>query len=145
MRWRIVLPAVGSLLFAGVSFESLRNREYQKDPGRYFWWSSIRLDSDPLNRHPLPHVATPCKDAAGDCVVWDPVSLWVDSGLLPKTLILSAIPAFFAGMLFVRALGHHGVSEVSSFMAWTPVLLVAWYYAVGWLIDRWLYKRRQNS
>jgi hypothetical protein len=144
MRWRIVLPVIGLLLFAGGSYESLRiNREAQKTPSRYFWWSSIRLDADPLDQR--SQVATPCKDAKGDCVGWDPVFRWVDPGLLAKSLMLSALPAFVIGILVVRGLGRMGVSEVSSFMASMPVLIVAWYYTVGLLIDRWTYKRLQKS
>jgi hypothetical protein len=58
--------------------------------------------------------------------------------------MLSAIPAFVVGMGFVRTLGHHGVNEVSSFMVVMPVLVAAWDYAVGYLIDRWMCKRQQN-
>jgi hypothetical protein len=143
-RWSLILPVVGLLLFAGVSLESLYSRHaYQKAPGRYFYWSSIRLNVDPLDRR--PHATTPCKDAEGDCVGWDPVSVWVDPGLLAKSLMLSALPVFGVGMLVVRGLGRTGVSEVLSFMVSMPLLICAWYYAVGRLIDRWLYKRRQNS
>jgi hypothetical protein len=143
-RWRLILPIVGLLLFSGVSLDSLhRRRAYQKDPGRYFYWASVRLDSDPLNQQ--PQVATPCKDAENGCVAWDPVSLWVDPGFLAKMLLVSAIPAFVIGIWFVRILGHHGVNEVLTFMAVMPVLVAVWYYAVGSLIDRWMYKRRQSG
>jgi len=70
---------------------------------------------------------------------------WVSPGLLPGTLMLSAIPAFVVGMWFVRALGRHGVNEVLTFMALMPVLVAAWYYAVDWVIDRWTDKRQQSA
>lgn len=140
-RWRLILPVIGLLLFAGVTVEALhRRRFYQKDPGRYLYWSSILLDPDPLNRQ--PQITTPCKNAEADCVSWDPVVEWVSPGLLPGLLMLSACPAFIVGLRLVHALGRRGISEISSFMAVMPVLIAGWYYAVGWLIDRWAYKRR---
>lgn len=138
------MPVVGLLLFAGVSFESFqRHPESQKTPSRYFWWSATRLDSDPHNRH--ASAAAPCNDTGGNCTKWDPEYIWIDPGLLTKVLMLSALPAFPVGMFAVRGLGRIGVSEVSSFMVLVPVLIAAWYYVVGWLIDRWIYKRQQSS
>jgi hypothetical protein len=143
-RWQLILPVVGLLLFAGESYISLRNnREAQKTPSRYFWWVSIRLDSDPLSQR--PQVAIPCKDAQGDCVSWDPVSLWVEPGLLAEALMLSALPAFVVGAFVVATLGRFGVSEVSSFMVTMPLLICAWYWVVGWLIDRWRFKRLRQT
>ena|ERR1700694_4324218 len=142
-RWRLILPILGVLLFAGVTFASLHpRRAYQKDPSRYLYWSSIQLDSDPLHRQ--PEIPAPCEDAEGGCVGWDPITVERTPGLLPGLLMLSACPAFMVGMRLVRAIGRHGISEVSSFMTFMPVLVAAWYYGVGWLIDRWLHKRRQN-
>jgi hypothetical protein len=58
-RWRVVLPVIGIILFSVVSYHSLRvDRE---TPSRYFWWSSIRLDSDPSNRRNWG--AVPCQDS----------------------------------------------------------------------------------
>ena len=147
IHWKIVLPVVGLLLFAGVSVESLQmRRDAQKNPSRYFWWSAVRLDTDPLNRHPHPQVAAPCRDSEGeDCVSWDPATIWVDPGWLTKTLMLSAFPAFVVGVFFVHALGRYGISEVSSFMVSMPLLIFAWYYAIGWLLDRWSKRSRRNS
>jgi hypothetical protein len=143
-RWQLILPVIGLLLFAGVSFVSLhRSRAYQKEPGRYLYWSSIRLDSDPLNKQ--SQVATPCENAEAGCVSWDPVVEWVSPGLLTSILMLSACPAFVIGMWLVRALGRRGVSEISGFMVLVPLLIFTWYYGVGWLIDCWIYKRRQKS
>jgi hypothetical protein len=59
--------------------------------------------------------------------------------------MLSAFPAFVVGGLAVGGLGRLGISEFSTFMLLMPVLIVAWYYFVGWLLDRWLGKRRQQS
>jgi hypothetical protein len=132
MRWRIVLPIVGLVLFAGVSYQSLQH-ERQTSHSQYFSWSSIRLDSDPLNQR---HAAVaPCRNAKGDCASWDPASLSVDPGPLAALLILSAFPAFVIGKLFVHALGRYGISEISSFIVVMPMLVAGWYYALGRFAD----------
>jgi hypothetical protein len=51
-------------------------------------------------------------------------------------LELSAFPAFFACVAVIRGFGRFGVSEFASFMVSMPLLLFAWYYFLGWLIDR---------
>lgn len=135
-----MLPIIGLLLFASVTYESLqKSRHYRRMDNHYFWWSTIALDSDPLHRNEKP--APPCDNAAADCVGWDPRSIWATPGIIPALLVLSALPAFFVGMLFVRDLGYHGISEVVSFMASMPIFIGAWYFLVGWLIDHWWYKR----
>jgi hypothetical protein len=132
-RWRIVLPVIGLALFSAESYHSIRfNRETQRIPSRYFWWSSLRLDSDPLNRHPKD--ATPCKNGEENC--WDLRATWVDPAYLTRFQVLTAFPAFIVGGLAVGGLGKLGISEVSSFMFLMPVLIVAWYYFVGRLLDR---------
>jgi hypothetical protein len=55
--------------------------------------------------------------------------------------MLSAFPAFVFGGVIVRSLGRLGISEVSSFMVLMPLLISAWFYFVGWLVDRWRFKR----
>ncbi len=71
--------------------------------------------------------------------------MWVDPGVLANVLILSAFPALAIGIPLVRLLGRQGVNEISSFMILMPILVGGWYYAVGYLIDRWSYKRRANK
>jgi hypothetical protein len=141
-RWRIALPCIGLSLFIALTHSSLRmNREIQKrSPSRYFWWTSIRLDSDPLNRH-AKSTTTPCKNGEGNCVNWElrPI-VWVDPSWLAKFLMLSALPAFVFGTAVVRGLASLGVSEVWSFAIVMPLLIFAWFYFVGWLIDRWVPK-----
>ena len=90
VRWSLVLPASGLILFGVLSYHSLRvNREVFKGrPSRYFWWSSIRLDSDPLNKHPIVPTTTTCKDGIEDCTTWNPVYIWVDSGWAEKALVV---------------------------------------------------------
>jgi hypothetical protein len=79
----------------------------------------------------------PCNEAVNDCTSWKPRVI-EDPGWLTRVLILSAFPTFLAGVPLVRVLGRHGASEVWSFMVLMPLLITAWYYAVGWLLDRWI-------
>ena len=139
-RWRIVLPVIGLALFGAESYHSVRfNRETHQIPSRYFWWSSIRLDSDPLNRH--PQGATPCKNGQVNCGTWVLRDTWVEPALLTRFQMLSAFPAFSVGGLAVGGLGRLGISQVPSFMFLMPLLIFAWYYFIGWQLDRWLSKR----
>jgi hypothetical protein len=139
MRWRLILPTMGLLLFAMQTYVSYREWQIQTSPGRYFWWSSFRLDSDPLNRHPRPI------DSSNSS--WDLVAKVVDPGLLAISFVLSGLPAFLLSKLIVTALSRFGISQVLSFMIFTPILLGAWYYFLGWLLDRWRRKspRRSNA
>lgn len=147
MRYRMVLPIIGLCLFAGVSYNSFRlNRQIHSISGsnRYFWWGSVRLDSDPLSKR-LPQRAAPCNNAAPDCATKTAdVYVHVHPGWITMALALSGFPAFLAGVAVVKALGHTGVSEVWSFMVSMPLLLFAWYYFAGWLVDRWRYKRQHR-
>ena len=143
VRWSLVLPTSGLILFAGLSYDSHRvNREVFKGrPSRYFWWSSIRLDSDPLNKHPIVLTTTTCEDGIEDCTTWDPVYVWVDPGWVERILVVSAFPAFVVGAAIVGGLARLGISKLSTFTVSIPVLIFAWFYFVGWVIDRWRYKR----
>jgi hypothetical protein len=133
VQWRIVLPVVGLALFSVISYHSFHAKaETQRTPTRYFWWSLIRLDSDPANKR-------------GWDTTWDLGDRWVDPGLLEKFLIISAIPAFVLGGFVVAGLGRLGINQVSSFMFVMPVLIFTWYYLIGWLLDRWIRKRSQPS
>jgi|SRR5215472_7520017 len=131
MRWRLILPALGLLLFAAEAYESNRDWNIQSSPHRYVWWSFIRLDSDPLNRSIR-------KDKAG----WDLPYQIVDPGYLANASLLSGLPVFVASAFIMAGLSRLGVSQVLTFMISTPVLLFAWYYFLGWLLDRWRARRR---
>jgi hypothetical protein len=136
IRWRLILCLWGLVLFGLLTYASvLGNRELRHGhPGRFFWWGSIRLDSDPLGKH---STLEPCRQVqSGDCA-WDAVFITVDPGWLEKTLIISALPAFLLGRVFVQGLARLGVSELDSFMWMMPVLILVWFYGVGWLLDRW--------
>jgi hypothetical protein len=82
-----------------------------------------------------------CKDGIEDCTTLDPVYIWVDPGWAERMLLVSAFPAFIAGAAIVAGLARLGISELSTFTVSIPVLIFAWFYFVGWVIDRWRYKR----
>jgi hypothetical protein len=58
--------------------------------------------------------------------------------------MISALPAFVVGAISVKALAHLGISEVWSFVILMPFLIFAWFYFVGWLIERLLRNRRSH-
>ena len=134
MRWRIILLAIGLLLFAAETYDSYRQWQIQSSPGRYFWWSFIRLDSDPVNRHPRPaHAGVADGENSAD---WDLPDKIVDPGYVANSSFFSGLPAFLVSMLVIAALSRLGISQVWTFMIATPILLFAWYYFLGWLLDR---------
>src|ERR1700735_883666 len=148
IRWRMFLPVAGLIAFTGISYHSYRvGREARAIPGRFFLWSTLQLDSDPLNRR----YQSPCAQSSAACVDWDPASIDRNSAIVDrwgrpvdKLFVLSDLPAFLVGTLIVFGLGgKFGVSEVSSFMVTMPLLTFVWFYAVGWLIDRWRFIRSQ--
>jgi hypothetical protein len=140
--WSVILPIAGLILFAAVSYRSMDvNHHEEGAPTKYYWWSSLRLDSDPLNKNPKP--ASACQDNKENCAQWEPSYQRVRPGLLDKLLVISALPAFLAGAAIVIGLSNLGIDEVLTFMVSMPILTVAWYCPVGWLIDRWNHKRRQ--
>jgi hypothetical protein len=140
MRWRPTLCLWGLILFGLLTYASIQgNREMRHGRhGRYFWWGSVRLDSDPLDKHPK---LEPCTQRTnGDCA-WEPLYIWVEPGLLENALVLSALPAVLLGRAVVFGLARLGVNELTTFMSTMPVLILAWFYGVGWLLDRWQHKR----
>jgi hypothetical protein len=60
---------------------------------------------------------------------------------MQKVLVLTGLPAFATGVGIVKGLGQFGISEIVSFMITMPILLFAWFYFVGWLLDRRTRKR----
>jgi len=144
IRWGNILPFIGLALFAMVSYQSARvNDQLQHSPNRYFWWSSLRLDSDPLNQHPKPPER--CLYDPGHCANWDVSPRRNPPGWLDRALVLSAFPAFLTGFALVLLMARKGVNEVMTFMVSMPMLLYGWYYLVGWLIERWISDRRQRK
>ena len=144
-RWRIFLPAMGLILFSAETYHSFRvQREIEHVPSRYFWWSAIRLDTDPASkRHEISR--RPCLDDKENCTSWDIQDRWVDPGWMQTFLLVSALPAFAIGGLAVRSLGKLGISQLSSFLVLMPILIICWYCFVGWLLDRWHESARKDA
>ena len=141
IRWSVILPFIGLILFTAVAIRSAKLNDHDEShPHKYFWWSSLRLDTDPLNKHPATNV--PCPDGKGNCANWyQPPDRWIEPSLLDKAFVLSAIPAFLAGAALVIGLSRLGIDEVLTFFVSMPILLFSWYYLVGWLIERLLDRR----
>src|SRR5437660_4156058 len=123
MRWRITLPALGLSLFALIGYDSFR---HHPTSSRYMRWSSMYLDSEPLSGS-----QTPCKKANPDCGAFPPESIEVSTGVLPMSLVLTALPAFLLGGIVVSGLGRLGVSEVVSFHVAMPFLIACWFFFLG--------------
>jgi hypothetical protein len=146
IRYRLLLPIIGLVLFGMGTYESVRfNREAHPSEDRYFWWVSIRLDSDPQSRHHRVITPAPCIDGTSDCVGWNGDYMSVHPGPLAQILEWSALPAFLTTAVVVLGLAKLGVSEAVSFMICAPALIAAWYYLIGWWLDRWRDKRRQYT
>lgn len=142
-RWTFILPIAGLLLFALGTYGSVRfNRLNRAYAGKYFYWSSIRLDSDPANRR--NDAPSPCIAQSPEKPCWESLSIWVDPGWLAKTFIISALPAFLIGRPIVHAFAIFGISEVITFMILMPVLIFAWYYFVAWVFSRLLSRWRRH-
>jgi|SRR5438045_222583 len=142
LRWSVILPIIGLILFVAVSYRSVRdNHKGQDEPTRYYWWSSLRLDTDPLNQHPTQ--AKPCENGERNC--WELRRRWVTPALLDRFLIVSSLPAFLTGLAIVIGLSNFGIDEVLTFMVSMPILLFGWYYFVGWLIERWISRRTRTK
>ena len=143
-RWTLILPLCGLLCFAWGTYSSVRwNRAINPHrPSQYFYWSTIRLDSDPLNKHPQLHAPRPCAEAIEDCVAWDPESILIHPGVMAQVFFASAIPAFALGMGIVRGLAQFGISEVASFMVTMPIAIISWFYFLGWATARLQQRRR---
>jgi hypothetical protein len=143
MRWQITLPLVGLLIFGTVTYHEVRWNRTEVNSTRYFWWSSFRLDKDPLNHHPATILPKPCEDGRPGCFSADLEYMWVEPGVLPMVLTLTALPAFAIGSVLVKTLGRLGVSQLTTFMSAMPFLITAWYFSVGWLLDWWRLRRKR--
>ena len=135
-RWSIVLPLCGLALFLLGTYGSFRFRReaFGNSPTRYFYWSSIRLDSDPLNKHHYPYFL-PCKRGEENC--FQPQTISVEPGSVHILFKVVALPAFIVGIAITRGLARLGVSEVATFLVSMPLLILAWFCFIGSLIDRW--------
>jgi hypothetical protein len=146
MRWRLILCFWGVTLFGLLTYGSVRVNSMQFNSGsrgqqhhnRYFWWGSVRLDSDPLNKRPT---LKPCVEETDTDCDWNPQYIWVDPGLVERALLFTGFPAFLLATAIARGLAHFGVSELLSFVPGMLILTVAWFYMLGWFLDRWRHKR----
>ena len=146
-RWSVILPLCGLGLFLLVTHHAFhqRNEFHRNHNDRYFYWSSVLLDTDPLNHYGRGHVPSPCTGGEKDCIEWDPEIRWVDPGFVPRFLFISALPSFLVESLIIRLIARAGVNEVPVFLITTPILICAWYYAVGLALDRWRHRRRSRA
>lgn len=143
VRWRLVLPILAISVFGAESVASLHvNRHLATTLGKYYWWSSIRLDRDPLNKH--PEAQPSCKPDQENCEEQF-AFVWIDPSYVTKLLVVSALPAFALGGVLVHGLARLGINEVWSFMAFVPLFIIAWFYFLGWLVERCLAKYRRTK
>lgn len=140
MRWRPILCIRGLTLFGLLTYFSLRlgDGNESRHHNRYFWWGSVRLDSDPLGQRGMVKPSSPELEEGCD---FDPEYIWTTPGWIEKALELSAFPAFILATTVAHRLAHLGVSELLSFMPAMSLDTLAWFYAVGWLLDHWRFKR----
>jgi len=141
--WRLVLPIVGILLFSLVSWHSFKvsGEIHQHFPNKYFYWSAIRLDTDPANRRNWD--VGKCRDNDENC--WELRDTWVDPSFFDIFVLLTAFPVFVLGRLIVGFLGTMGINQLTSFMLLMPELLVIWFYFVGRMLDGWIQRRSKRS
>jgi hypothetical protein len=136
VRWRLILCLWGLTLFGMLTCGSMRvnSIRFNADMGkqhhhiRYFWWGSVRLDSDPLKKRPRiePCVAELDAECAGE-----PEYIWIDPGWIERALTIYAFPAFLLAIGVAHGLAHTGKSELLSFMVAMPLFTLAWFYSVG--------------
>jgi hypothetical protein len=148
-RWRLILCLWGLTLFGMLTYGSMRVNSIRfsanigplHHQNRYLWWESIRLDSDPLNKHPR---LKPCVAESDAECVGKPEYIWIDPGWIERALTITAFPAFLLAIGVVHGLARSGTSELLSFMVAMPLFTVAWFYSVGWVLDRWQFKRESR-
>src|SRR5262252_10981400 len=110
IRFSAFLPIAGLLLFAAVTYRSMEvNQRGPDGPHKYYWWSSLRLDTDPLNKN--PKFTKPCKDGPGKCPEWTPAPEDIVPGRLERVLTASGFPAILAATGLVIELSKHGIDE----------------------------------
>src|SRR5258708_30112524 len=120
LGWRGTVPMVGLILVAAVSYRSMPvNHHEQEAPRKYYWWSSLRLDSDPLNEN--PQLAAPCAIEKQNCSNGEFPNIKIVPSWLDRFLIISALPAFLAGSAMLVVLSEAGLDEVLPFMVSMPI------------------------
>jgi hypothetical protein len=66
-------------------------------------------------------------------------ALWI------RAFVLSVLPAFAISIAVTRGLGNLGVNEVATFLIAMPILIAAWLYVLGRLLDRQISKRHRPA
>lgn len=133
----------GLMIFGLLTSDSLAKN---RPRGRFFYWGTIKLDSDPLYKER----SAPCQNDVAPCVGWGDkgppdAGLWLRPTGIEESLVWSALPAFILGEMIVHGLSALGVSQVASFFVSVPLLIFVWYYSLGWLIDRWWQRRTRYA
>jgi hypothetical protein len=143
-RWSVILPIYGLALFALITLGSARAERQRpfSASGRYFYWGAMRLDTDPLNKHVGSTRRVPCENGEDGCIEWDPETIWITPGVPERLLVLTAVPSFLIEVALLTGSRKLGISQIPVFFISLPILLFAWFYFLGWLIDRHRYKRR---
>jgi hypothetical protein len=130
VQWRLLLPIVGLLLFSEVTGKSLRMNRETPDAGT-FCWSWWRLDSDVLQRSS----SNPSKLGTNSFV--GPMDVLIGPRMSTESARASCFSRIPARRINRQSSRHAGVSEVITFMASMPGLMIAWHWVVGRLVDRW--------
>jgi hypothetical protein len=60
-------------------------------------------------------------------------------------LIFTGLPGLLAGASIVALLSWMGVNQIWSFFVSMPVFLTAWYYLLGWLLDRRRWRKQLKN
>lgn len=129
-RWSNILPIAGLLLFGWFTHQAYEREKAVRIQMRYLYWGSLLLD-----RHPL----TPVPPKVG--LAWDPKFISVHRDYLFLLLQGTAFPCFLMVDVLMSGLGRLGASHVVTFFISMPLLLAAWYYFIGWAIDRRRHRR----
>jgi hypothetical protein len=96
-RWQIILPVIALLVLAALTYHSIRMERlaFRGHHSRYFYWSSLPLDSEPSKGHLSGAVL--CGNGDPTCFEFDMPTMWVDPGWLANFFMLTSAPAFIVG------------------------------------------------
>ena len=138
------MPLAGLVLFGVQTYWSIEQDHRQQSETRhylrYFMWSSLKLDRSPATID--PPAEPPCNQGQESCVGWDPGEIHRPIDPLAKVVVLTGIPAFLLSALTVGLFSRFGISQVFTFMIGTPIFLTFWYWFLGWLTDRKVWKKQ---
>jgi hypothetical protein len=140
--FRVALPTAAVIAFGAISYGSYHNaQQHHQLQARYFVWSTLRLDSDPLGkRYP-----SPCANlnTGESCFVWEDLAIYRHPSNAERVFVLLDFPAMIVGMFVSFMLGRIGVNEIWTFMISIPLLTAAWCFLVGRILDRRIFQRER--